>query len=192
APQREVHDAERDAPDAQRKQAVGVRVADEIQWSHLRRTGLYFHALDTEQHQRRPQQVGELAREKQGAERHGGRRLLRPEPDTEMPDEHRSTSVRMISSFAMPLIGAEAVAASALALLSSAIITAYLADWVGFAIRPFVILALSAAAAAGTFFRLWPQSASDRPAFIAFGASVFSLFAWLLWLARPDFLPTGS
>src|SRR6185295_5408047 len=68
----------------------------------------------------------------------------------------------------------------------------YLADWVGFAIRPFVILALSAAAAAGTFFRLWPPSASDRPALIAFGASVCGLFAWLLWLARPDFLPTGS
>src|SRR5580765_4824654 len=109
-----------------------------------------------------------------------------------MPDEHQSTSVRMISSFAMPLLGAEAVAASALAFFTSAIITAYLADWVGFAIRPFVILVLSAAACAGTFVRLWPRSASDRPVLLAFGACVFGLFAWLLWLARPDFLPTCS
>ena len=92
----------------------------------------------------------------------------------------------------MPLIGAEAVAASALAFFSSAIITAYLADWVGFAIRPFVILALSAAASAGTFVRLWLRSAPDRPVLIAFGVGVCALFAWLLWLARPDFLPTGS
>src|SRR6185295_12962109 len=68
----------------------------------------------------------------------------------------------------------------------------YLADWVGFAIRPVVIFVLSAAAAAGTFVRLWPQSASDRPVLVAFGVSVCVLFAWLLWLARPDFLPTGS
>ena len=46
----------------------------------------------------------------------------------------------MISSFAMPLIGAEAVAASALAFLATAITSAYLADWIGLAIRPLPIL----------------------------------------------------
>ena len=43
----------------------------------------------------------------------------------------------MISSFAMPLIDAEAVAASLVTLLASAITLAYLADWVGLQIAPF-------------------------------------------------------
>ena len=62
----------------------------------------------------------------------------------------------------MPLIGAEAVAASVLALLASAIISAYLADWVGLAIAPFVILTISLAVAAATFVMLGRQAARDR------------------------------
>jgi hypothetical protein len=92
----------------------------------------------------------------------------------------------------MPLIGAEAVAASALIFFASTIIAAYLMDAVGFTIRPFAVLALAAGAAGGTLFYLWPRSVPDRPVLIAFGASICGLFAWLLWLARPDFLPTGS
>jgi hypothetical protein len=92
----------------------------------------------------------------------------------------------------MPLIGAEAVAASALAFLASSIIAAYLADWLGFRIVPFAILPLSAIAAAATFLCLRRRSTHDAPALAAFAAIVCLMFAWLLWLARPDLLPTGS
>jgi hypothetical protein len=92
----------------------------------------------------------------------------------------------------MPLIGAEAVAASAVALLGSSIIAAYLADWLGFRILPLAMLLLSAAAAAATFLWLRRRATPDGPALGAFGALVCGMFAWLLWLARPDWLPTGS
>jgi len=92
----------------------------------------------------------------------------------------------------MPLIGAEAAAASAVSFLASALISAYLADWLGFMIAPFAILPIAAAAAAATFHQLRPDATGDRPAFIAFAASVCITFALLLWLARPDVLPTGS
>jgi hypothetical protein len=92
----------------------------------------------------------------------------------------------------MALIGAEAVAASALAFLASSMIAAYLADWLGFRIVPFAILPLSAIAAAATFLCLRRRSAHDAPALAAFAALVCLMFAWLLWLARPDLLPTGS
>ena len=61
----------------------------------------------------------------------------------------------------MPLFGAEAVAASVLALLASAIISAYLADWVGLAIAPFAILTVSLGVAAATFAVLRRQAARD-------------------------------
>src|SRR5882672_12380024 len=93
---------------------------------------------------------------------------------------------------AMPLIGAEAAAASAVSFLASALISAYLADWLGFTIAPFAILPIAAAAAAATFYKLRLDATGDRPAFIAFAASVCITFALLLWLARPDVLPTGS
>ncbi len=92
----------------------------------------------------------------------------------------------------MPLIGAEAAAASALVFLASSIIAAYLADWLGFRIVPFAILLLSAIATAVTFLRLRRRATHDGLALAAFGALVLGMFAWLLWLARPDWLPTGS
>src|SRR5436309_2756680 len=98
----------------------------------------------------------------------------------------------MISSVAMPLVGAEAVAASALAFLASSIIAAYLADWLGFRIVPLAILLPSAIAAAATFLCLGRRATPAAPALVAFGALVCGMFAWLLWLARPDLLPTGS
>ena len=92
----------------------------------------------------------------------------------------------------MPLVGAEAVAASALAFLASSIIAAYLADWLGFRIVPLAILLPSAIAAAATFLCLGRRATPAAPALVAFGALVCGMFAWLLWLARPDLLPTGS
>jgi hypothetical protein len=92
----------------------------------------------------------------------------------------------------MPLIGAEAVAASALAFLTTAITTAYLADAIGLAIRPLAILIVSAAAAAATFSWLRRLTERDTPSLAAFSACGAGTLLWLLWRARPDFLPTGS
>lgn len=92
----------------------------------------------------------------------------------------------------MPLIGAEAVAASALSFLASTIICAYVADWAGLAIAPFLILPLCAIAAAGTFLRLRREDVREPGADIACGAIVAGVFAWLLWIAWPEQLPVGS
>ena len=92
----------------------------------------------------------------------------------------------------MPLIGAEAVAASALAFLATAIASAYLSDSIGLAIRPLPILVLSAGAAAAMFAWLRRLAGRDTAALAAFGGCLAGTFAWLLWRARPDFLPTGS
>ena len=92
----------------------------------------------------------------------------------------------------MPLIGAEAVAASALAFLTTAITSAYLADWIGLAIRPLPILVLSVGAAAASAVWLRRHAIRDTPSLGAFGGCVGAAFIWLLWRARPDFLPTGS
>jgi hypothetical protein len=92
----------------------------------------------------------------------------------------------------MPLIGVEAGAASAVAMIASAIIAAYLADTLGFTIAPLPILALSLAVAATLFVRLPRRAVPDRPALPAFAAIVITTFGWLMWRARPDFLPTGT
>ena len=91
-----------------------------------------------------------------------------------------------------PLIGAEAAAASAATLLASAIVSAYLADRIGFTIAPPAILAVSLAATAATFVWLRRRAARDRPALLLFIAIVAVAFAGLLWLAWPELLPTGS
>ena len=62
----------------------------------------------------------------------------------------------------MPLIGAEAAAASLAAFLSSAILSAYLADRIGFAIAPFAILPVAAAIAAAVWLWLGRRATSDR------------------------------
>jgi hypothetical protein len=98
----------------------------------------------------------------------------------------------MISCFAMPLTGAEAVAASALTLLASAIVSAYLMDWVGLVIAPLAVLVVSLGAAAAAFRRLRRGSSWAVAPIGTFAAIVCITFAWLMWLARPDFLPTGS
>jgi len=91
-----------------------------------------------------------------------------------------------------PLIGAEAAAASAATLLASAIVSAYLADRIGFTIAPPAILAVALAATAATAVWLRRRAARDRSALLLFIAIVAVAFAGLLWLAWPELLPTGS
>jgi hypothetical protein len=92
----------------------------------------------------------------------------------------------------MPLIGVEAGAASAVAWIASAIVAACFGDTLGFTIAPWVILALSLAVAATVFLRLPRRGTPDRAALPAFAAIVLTTFGWLMWRARPDFLPAGT
>jgi hypothetical protein len=116
--------------------------------------------------------------------------------------------------FLVPLLGAEAAAASVLTFLASAIVSAYAADWCGLRIVPAAILIVSLLAAGAVFWRAagigvwraagtssWSASLSGEPhardddarqTILVFAAIVAATFAWLLWLARPEFLPTGS
>jgi hypothetical protein len=92
----------------------------------------------------------------------------------------------------MPFIGAEAVAASALAFLAVAIVSAYLADWVGFSIAPFATLPVAVAAAGATFIGLGRRTVRETGADLAWGAIVAAVCAWPLWIAWPRQLPVGS
>jgi hypothetical protein len=92
----------------------------------------------------------------------------------------------------MLLIGVEAGAAAAVVWLASAIIAAYLADWIGSATAPFAILTLSGGVAASTWLWLRRRAVPDPAAFAAFASVVLLTFTWLMWRARPDFLPTGT
>ena len=92
----------------------------------------------------------------------------------------------------MPLVGAEAAAASAAVFFAAAIVVAYLSDSIGLPIVPAAVLIVSLAAIAFAFRRLHRSAVRDRAAAAIGGAIAASTFAWLLWLARPEFLPTGS
>jgi hypothetical protein len=90
------------------------------------------------------------------------------------------------------MITAEAVAASAIVLLASATLSAYIADWIGLAIVPSALLIVSLAASAGTFVGLWRRAARDRSSLAAFIVIVVAVMAWLFWLAGRDLLPPGT
>src|SRR5882672_2696207 len=92
----------------------------------------------------------------------------------------------------MPLIGAEAAAASLAAFLSSAILSAYLADRFGFPISPFALLPSAAAAAAAVWLWARRRARADRPAAAAFTLIAAGTFGWLMFRAGPDFLPAGT
>ena len=92
----------------------------------------------------------------------------------------------------MPLIGVEAGAATTLVWLTSAVIAAYLADRLGFAVAPFAVLAISLAAAASAGVSLRRRARPDTATLAAFVSVVAATFGWLMWRARPDFLPTGT
>lgn len=90
------------------------------------------------------------------------------------------------------ITSAEALAASAVTLFASAILSAYLTDWIGLTIAPLAILAISLIAAAAMFGWLWRRSTWDPATFGAFLATVAAVLAWLLWLAGRDLLPPGT
>jgi hypothetical protein len=81
---------------------------------------------------------------------------------------------------------------AAAAYLAAGAIVAYVMDWCGLAIRPFVVLPLSLIFAIGVFQLMRREIRSDREETIAFGAIVAAVLTWLLWLAAPSLLPPGS
>jgi hypothetical protein len=108
-------------------------------------------------------------------------------------DEHQELSTQNDKlNRRMPLISAEAGAVAAAAWLASAVAIAYLFDWIGLTIAPFVTLLIASAAAAAVWYRLHRRSQPDGAALAALAAIVGVAFVWLMWRARPDFLPTGS
>jgi hypothetical protein len=92
----------------------------------------------------------------------------------------------------MPFIGAEAGAAAVTAWLASAIVAAYVADRLGFAIAPLPVLLASLSSSAAVWLSFRRRTARDRTAFAVFSTAVAATFAWLMWRARPDFLPAGT
>jgi hypothetical protein len=81
---------------------------------------------------------------------------------------------------------------TAVVFLASAAIGAYLTDWIGLSIAPSVVLVASALTAAAVFISLRRSLPSEHTESIPFAATVVSILTWLMWLARPSFLPIGS
>jgi hypothetical protein len=92
----------------------------------------------------------------------------------------------------MPLIRAEAGAVAAAAWLASVVVFAYAFDRSGLPILPFAVLSIATASAAAVWYRLRRRAQHDIRAFESLAAVVGLTFAWLMWRARPEFLPTGS
>lgn len=90
------------------------------------------------------------------------------------------------------LTGAEAVALVAALVPASTIVLAYLIDWAGWPFAPFVMLPLAFAAGALALAGLAHRVAWRLQELSALAAIVGGTFAWLLWIARPSFLPLGT
>ena len=84
------------------------------------------------------------------------------------------------------------MAASLLALPAAAIVGAYAADRAGVTIAPFALLPLALLLAGALFRTLRRRADPDAPGVTAFSVLVLSVFAWLMWLARPQMLPLGG
>ena len=88
--------------------------------------------------------------------------------------------------------GAEAAAASSVSFLATAIIAAYIGDAIGLSLHPTVILLLSVAAAGAVAVRLRPRATDAQGDLPAAAGIVGAVLSWLVWLAWPHMLPTGS
>lgn len=87
---------------------------------------------------------------------------------------------------------AEAVAASILVLGAAAVLAAYFVYRAEWTIEPFGVLPVALIAAAVTLAILWRRAVRSRAETAAFAAVVAAIVGWLLWLARPDFMPIGG
>ena len=84
------------------------------------------------------------------------------------------------------------VGASVLSFLAAAILTAYLVYRAGSRVVPVGVLLVSLTVAGVSWSRLRRRAAWNGAEMIAFGSIVTTIFAWLLWVARPNLLPVGG
>jgi hypothetical protein len=84
------------------------------------------------------------------------------------------------------------LAFSVVSFFASAPLLAYVSDWFGVRIAPLAVLAAAALIGWWTFAATRRAVDSFRHESIAFVAISSTVFGWLLWLARPSFLPLGS
>ncbi len=87
---------------------------------------------------------------------------------------------------------AEALAAALVLAPACVIISAYTCDRLGLSFTPALMLVPLMTAGALTLWTLWPSADADAVAFATWAALVIGVFAWLMWLARPWWLPLGS
>src|SRR5439155_11410496 len=85
---------------------------------------------------------------------------------------------------------AEALAASIVAFLATAIVSSYLGDAIGFALHPLPIFAISCAASIA--FSVQGTARGGPFDLLALTTIVIAVLTWLLWLAWPRLLPIGG
>jgi hypothetical protein len=91
-----------------------------------------------------------------------------------------------------PLSAAECVALAAAAAPIAAVLGAYVLDFSGAPFPPWLMLAVAAAAMAGTFLT-WIRGARRTPNDSIILAAIFAVgCGWLLFIARPMLLPLGT
>src|SRR5437870_4217034 len=95
-------------------------------------------------------------------------------------------------SVSSPLTGSESIAFALIAAAALIVVAGYLLDRVGGAFTPSLMLGIGVGAAGATLVSSARTAAWDRAETITFVGVVAIAFGWLMWIARPSFLPLGS
>lgn len=100
--------------------------------------------------------------------------------DRPLPSPHRA-----------PLTRAEALAVALVAALASLVVVPFLLDLAGLPFPPLPLLAVAAASAVVGLAAVH-RARADAGDTLTWAIVVAAMGGWLVWLARPDFLPLGS
>jgi hypothetical protein len=88
--------------------------------------------------------------------------------------------------------GAEAAAAASLVFLATPGVAGYLLDNLGFSFAPGMLLGLTLLTSATTLGWLGRTAVWRGSTLTMWGGVVALVFGWLVWIARPDFVPLGT
>jgi hypothetical protein len=77
-------------------------------------------------------------------------------------------------------------------MLTAIVVAAHLLDTAGWPFTPSLMLPIGLVAGAGTLGALGRRATWDRTDLAAFTAIASATFVWLMWIARPSFLPLGG
>lgn len=91
-----------------------------------------------------------------------------------------------------PVTRAEAVAAALVLAPACVIVSAYTCDRLGLSFTPSLMLVPLIASGVLTIRTLWPNADPEALPLATWAGLVGGIFAWLMWLARPWWLPLGS